>query len=88
MADQRNIPSCKQTLRSCDGNCDKNVTLKLNLALSEVFCDYSTLVTLHKIDEGHFRLLGSNWYHVKAKNERFTAASSRCLVVVWKTRNM
>ena len=26
----------------------------------------------------HFRLLGTNGFHVKAKNERFTAASSRC----------
>ena len=26
----------------------------------------------------HFRLLGTNGYHVKAENERFTAASSRC----------
>ena len=26
----------------------------------------------------HFHLLGTNGYHAKAKNERFTAASSRC----------
>ena len=26
----------------------------------------------------HFRLLGTHGFHVKAKNERFTAASSRC----------
>ena len=25
-----------------------------------------------------FRLLGTNGFHVKLKNERFTAASSRC----------
>ena len=36
------------------------------------------LVTLKKIDEVHFRLLDTNGYHVKAKNKRFTAASSRC----------
>ena len=36
------------------------------------------LVTLYKIGEVHFRLLGTNRYHVKAENERFTAASSRC----------
>ena len=35
-------------------------------------------ITLYKIDGVHFRLLGTNGFHVKAKNERFTAASSRC----------
>lgn len=36
------------------------------------------LVTLHRIGEVHFRLPGTNGIHVKAKNERFAAASSRC----------
>ena len=36
------------------------------------------VVTLNKIGEVHFRLLGTNGYRVKAKNERFTAASSLC----------
>ena len=36
------------------------------------------LVTLYKIGEVHFCLLGTNGYHVKAKNERFTAVSSHC----------
>ena len=36
------------------------------------------LVKLHKIGEVHFRLFGTNDFHVKAKNERFTAAGSRC----------
>ena len=31
-----------------------------------------------KIGEVHFRLLGTNGYHAKAKNERFTLAGSRC----------
>ena len=35
------------------------------------------LTTLYKIGELHFRLLGTNGFHVKAKSERFTAASSR-----------
>ena len=65
-------------LRSYDGNCNENVTLKLNFAVSEVFCDYFMLVTLYKIGELHFRLLGTNGFQVKAKSERFTAASSRC----------
>ena len=64
--------------RSYDGNCKENITLKLNLALSWVSCDYSTLITLYKIGGVHFRLLGTNGFHVKAKNERFTTASSRC----------
>ena len=54
-------------LRSYDGNCNENV-----------FCDYSMLITLYKIGELHFRLLGTNGFLVKAKNERFTAASLRC----------
>ena len=36
------------------------------------------LITLYKIGELHFRLLVTNGFHVKAKSERFTAASSRC----------
>ena len=36
------------------------------------------LITLYKIGELHFRFLGKNGFHVKAKSERFTAASSRC----------
>ena len=45
---------------------------------SEVFCDYSMLVTSYKIGGVHFRLLGTNGFHVKAKNERTNAAPSRC----------
>ena len=36
------------------------------------------LIPLYKIGGVHFRLLGTDGFHVKAKNERFTAASSRC----------
>ena len=36
------------------------------------------LITVNKIDGVHFRLLGTNGFHVKAKNERLTAASFRC----------
>ena len=36
------------------------------------------LVTLYKIGGVHFRLLGTSGFHVKAKNERCTAATSRC----------
>ena len=43
-----------------------------------MFFDDSKLDTSYRIGEVHFRLLGTNGFHVKTKNERFTAASSRC----------
>ena len=36
------------------------------------------MVALYKIGGVHFRLLGTNGFHVKAKNEMFIAARSRC----------
>ena len=36
------------------------------------------LVTFYKIGGVHFPLLGTSVFHVKAKNESFTAASWRC----------
>ena len=42
------------------------------------------LVTLYKIGEVHFRLLGTNGYHVEAKNETFTDANSRCQNLKYK----
>ena len=45
------------------------------LAISLVFWDCSMLTTLYKIGQGHLILLGTNGFHVEAKNERFTAAS-------------
>ena len=66
------------SLRSYNGNCKENVTLKLNFALSWISCDYSMLITLYEVGGMHFHLLGTNGFHAKAKNERFTAASSRC----------
>ena len=35
-------------------------------------------ITLYEIDEMHFCLLGTNGFHVKAENERLTAAGLRC----------
>ena len=35
------------------------------------------LVKVYKIGEVHFRLLRTTGFHVKAENERFTAAGSR-----------
>jgi len=36
------------------------------------------LVTLYKVSELYFRVLGMNGFHGKAENERFTVAVSRC----------
>ena len=36
------------------------------------------LVTLYKIGELPFRLPGTNGFHVKTRNARFTATGSRC----------
>ena len=36
------------------------------------------IFTSYKIGEVLFRLLGTNGFHVKAKNGRFAAAGSRC----------
>ena len=36
------------------------------------------LITLYTIGGVHFRLLSTNGFHVKAKSERFPAASSGC----------
>ena len=67
------------SLRSYDGNSNENASLQLNFCSIEVFCDYSMLVTLYKISGVRFRLLGTSGFRAKARYQRFTAASSRCL---------
>ena len=48
-----------------------------NRTLRSAKCwDYYMLVPLHKISKVYFCLLGTNGFHVKAKNGRFTAAAS------------
>ena len=43
-----------------------------------MFRDYSMLIlTSYEIGEVHFRFLGTNGFHVKAKNGRFIAAGLR-----------
>ena len=67
------------SLRSYDSCCKESVTPKYNFALCLVFCNYySMFVTLYKVGKVYFRFLGMNSFHVMAKNERFTAAGSRC----------
>ena len=43
-----------------------------------MICHYFKLVTSCKIGQVPFRLLGMNCFYAKVKNERFTAAGSRC----------
>ena len=74
------LPRCSSTqtlriFRIYGGCCNENVTLKYNFALG---CDYCTVVASCKIGEIHFRFLGTNAFHFKAENERFTTAGSRC----------
>ena len=53
--------------------------IKIELCVKLIFLRLSRVdYTLYKIGELHFRLLGTNDFHDKAKSERFTAASSRC----------
>ena len=42
-----------------------------------MLCDFLKLVTSYKIGKVPFRLLGTNGFHAKAKNEILTAAGSR-----------
>ena len=62
-------------LRSYDRNCNENVTLKLNFALSLLLLFHVDHVEQNRRTWLHFRLLGTNGFHVKAKSERFTASS-------------
>ena len=52
-----------------------------NRTLSLVKClnsDYAMMIKLYKIAKLNFCVLSTNSFHVKAKAEKFTAASSRC----------
>ena len=46
-------------------------------ALIQKFSDYSKLVMLYKIGEVIIRLLSTYGFHMKANNDRFTAAGCR-----------
>ena len=45
---------------------------------TETIKNYYMLVTLHESSEVSFPLIGTTDFHVKAENERFTAAGSSC----------
>ena len=72
------VRTSQGSLTNYDGCCHKNVTSKQIFTLGSVFCYFSMLVTLCKASELYFRLLGTNGFHMKAENERFTASGSRC----------
>ena len=52
--------------------------IKIELCVKLSLLGYSMLITSYKIGGVHFPLFDTSGFHVKAKNERFTAASSRC----------
>jgi len=56
----------------------RHVQIGLYLWLSVLTAIYSMMIKLYKIAKLNFRLLSTNGFHVKAKAEKFTAASSRC----------
>ena len=77
-AKTRNAYVILGSLRSYDGCYSKSVKIKQDFVLGSVFCDYSMLVTMHKIGNAHFRLFGMNCFRVETENTRFTAGSSPC----------
>ena len=75
-AKTRNAYVILGSLRSYDGCYSKSVKIKQDFVLGSVFCDYSMLVTMHKIGDAHFRLFGTNCFRVETENTRFTPGSS------------
>ena len=65
------IREFKKLRRQLHGKRHIKIELCVKLSLLRLFQKY-------KIGGVHFRLFDTNGFHVKAKNERFTAASSRC----------
>ena len=56
--------STRGNLRSYEGWCNENVSLKQNFAFGQVFCDYSMLITLYKIA---LSLAWHEWFSCKGK---------------------
>ena len=77
----RHRPGCLSSLtgslRSYDGCCDENDTLKYNFSLGygKCFYDYSIFVALYEKCTFAF---GTNGFHLKAENEKIIAAGLRC----------
>ena len=45
-----------------------------------MFCDYSTLATLYKMGEVSFHFIGTNSFHIKAENERFSVVGGAVVI--------
>ena len=69
-----NTREFKKLRRELQGKRHIKIELCVKLSLLRLFLVDHVV----QIGGGHFRLLGTNGFHVKAKNERFTSASSRC----------
>ena len=61
-----------------DGYGNENVIPKHNLALSQVFRDYSVLFTLYITGEPPCNWMGTNGFKVKTENDCFIVICSRC----------
>ena len=66
-------PYCKD-----DGYGNENVSPKYNLALSQVFPDYSVLFTLYSKGELSCDWMGTNGFKVKRENDCLIVICSRC----------
>ena len=67
------------SLESYDGNCNViDLCVKLSLLSNSIFSVFY-VSRIVKIGGVHLRLLGTNGFHVKIKNGRFTAASIAAL---------
>ena len=82
-------PRCRQNLKTGhftlleslskdDGYGNENVSPKYNLALSQVFRDYSVLFTLYNTGELSCNWMGTNGFKVKIENDCFIVICSRC----------
>ena len=65
-----------RSLRSCNDCCNENITSKYScrLSVSQIFHVGHVVKCVRNV----LSLIGANVFHVKAENERLTAAGSRC----------
>ena len=67
-------------LRSYDGNCKGNVTLKLNFVLSQVSCHYSMLITFVQNRRNALLLAQHEWFSCKGKKMKDLLQRARVVV--------
>ena len=66
-------------LKICDSDVNENLTSKYNFALSQVFRDYSILVTSYIVSKVSLKWIGTRDFRLKIiENERFSVVCSRC----------